>query len=510
MTRKPLKKQPSTITSIAVTVVFVFSGKKTIFESEEVERLLGWRIFRPSPGEVAKIVSCNELREIAHLRDNSYMYLLKAIPPISPEEAGLLVSVIGEYRDSVERGGSFDVRSTLDGYCASKLLELGQAQENYLRRALESMISKAGMLTEFLGDDSLEEIAVIGTGKSRPVYVFDESFGWMRTNLYFSSNEELRNIINAVGSQVGRRVTLRNPGLNAVLHDGSRINACVEPAAVSGPNITIRRSRKRQHTPCSLAAVGSASLDQMAFLWMAMQADCSVLVCGNTGSGKTTLLSTLFSFVPGQERVVIVEETPEITVPHRHTVRLGTAEGIEIGMRELITSTLRMRPDRVVVGEVRNREELGAFIDTLLAGQGKGSYATFHAQSAREAVARMKNLGAMEMDLLALDLIITQKRWSTYSNGSAHEERRLTELCETVENGTRVCARKLFEYDFRAKQFRRTGSGERINEKICRAFRISENGLWEELEQRKLFLSSLHGIGREEFFDAIGHYGKSC
>ncbi len=343
------------------------------FSSVEIEKALGWRAFGFAESEKAKTLSSNPVREIIELKGGKKFYILKSIPEISSEEAMLLRSVIEEYRNSPQNETHFDAEQELLSYCEDNFFDADKEQLSYLKKILKAMACESGIISGFLEDESLEEIVVIGLGKAKPIHVFDSVFGWLPANIYFSSAEELRNIINAMASPLGRRITMQSPRLNAVLKDGSRLNACIEPASLSGPAITIRKFRAKPLTPADLQAMGSCSHEQMAFLWMAMQADCSLLVCGNTGSGKTTLLNSLFNFVPQEERIIIIEETPEINVPHSHLIRLGTAEGIGIGMGELIENTLRMRPDRVVAGEVRNGEELCAFIDTLLAGQGKGS-----------------------------------------------------------------------------------------------------------------------------------------
>ena len=237
-----------------------------------------------------------------------------------------------------------------------------------------------------------------------------------------------------------------------------------------------------------------------------MQADCSIMVCGNTGSGKTTLLNSIFSFVPASDRVILVEETPEMRVPHTHFARLTTSEGIELGMRELIVNTLRMRPDRVLVGEVRDPKELSAFMDTLLAGQGKGSYATFHAQSAEEAVARMRNLGAMEMDIAALDLIVVQKRWSSYSGKTKKEERKAVEVCAPSRRRGRLALETVFSYDYETAQFAFRGSAKGIFAKISRSFSKGPQWARSEMERRSEFIESLRGKSWGEFFEAVQNY----
>ena len=258
-------------------------------------------------------------------------------------------------------------------------------------------------------NENLEEIACIGTGKEKEILVYHNAFGWLKTNLYFSREDFAKELINKMGRVSGRRLSLKNPVLNAVLGNGDRLNASINPVAHQNINFTIRRFRQNPFTLLDLINLKTMSAESLAFLWLALQAAGSILICGNTGSGKTTTLNALFSFLPKDERVIIVEETPEVNVPQEHAVRLKTSE--HISMQSLITETLRMRPDRVIVGEIRSTKEVSAFIDTILAGQGKGSFATFHAQSADECLSRLNALGIDKGYLESIDLIIVQKRW---------------------------------------------------------------------------------------------------
>ncbi|HIH10054.1 MAG TPA: CpaF family protein [Candidatus Diapherotrites archaeon] len=475
-------------------------------ETEQAELALGWGIISIAGPHISKFFSRGHQRDIAQLNSGKKIYIIRAIPQLSAQEAKLLAKIIHEYR-AMPRSCYLRPQEILESYCTKNFLEIEDGQKEYLCRALANACHAQGILTELLADESLEEIAVIGTGRSKPVYVFDSSFGWLETNVYFSCVQEIKDTVNSMAGAIGRRVTLQKPLLNAYLPGGERLNACTEPAALAGAAVTIRKFKSSPLTPSDIIQSGCAGEGEMAFLWMALQADCSALVCGNTGSGKTTLLNSLFSFIPSEERIVIVEETPEINIPQRHCVKLAVAEGIDLSVQQLITNTLRMRPDRVVVGEVRSREEAGAFIDTLLAGQGKGCYATFHAQSATDCLRRLSALGVHEIDLEALDLIITQRRWSVYSGGQAREERKMTQICESEAGKPgKLALREIFRYSFKEKEFMCVKKPQRAYEKIMRAFSLSYNELESELQRRAQFLLSHRGEGHEQFFSAIQGY----
>ncbi|MBU1120615.1 Flp pilus assembly complex ATPase component TadA, partial [Candidatus Micrarchaeota archaeon] len=395
------------------------------------------------------------------------------------------------------KGIKKEIYFTLMDYCERNLIELEEEQEEYLLGLLESMIYSFGPLTSILRNDEIEEISVIGLGEMKPVRIFDRSFGWMKTNLYYCSETTVKDLVNKMARGIGRRLTLQTPKLNAVLPDGSRINAMIPPVSFSGPTLTIRKFKKKPFTPIELIENKTFSLELMAFIWMALQTDTSVLVVGNTGSGKTSSLNALFCFIPKEERIVVVEETPEIILPQKHLIKLSIAENLGIGMQELITDTLRMRPDRVIVGEIRSREEVGAFIDTLLAGQGKGSYATFHAQSAKEAIVRLEKLGVMEIDLGSIDLVLVQKRWNQINKGkgASKEMRRIVEVSEVNGGEEGIKLRELYSFNHKRNKLQQKNESEKVLEKIKNCFRMNEKEVRKELSKRK---KQLKKFGREK------------
>jgi Flp pilus assembly CpaF family ATPase len=213
-----------------------------------------------------------------------------------------------------------------------------------------------------------------------------------------------------------------------VLDDGSRVHASMPP--ISGCELTIRKFGSEPLSPFSLLSLGTYNAKTLSILSLALQADLSVLFAGNTASGKTSSLNALLSFVPSSERVLLIEETPEISLPHPHQLRLMPFPESGIGMVELVRDSLRMRPDRVVVGEIRGAEEVRALVESALSGQAKGCYSTFHAQSSRDALLRMRMMGCLEADLEGIDLFVVQRRVSTYDrrNRKLGEERKVTEI----------------------------------------------------------------------------------
>ncbi|CAB50295.1 ATPase, T2SS/T4P/T4SS family [Pyrococcus abyssi] len=220
-----------------------------------------------------------------------------------------------------------------------------------------------GKLDPLVRDDNLEEIMVIGI--DRPVYVWHRRFGMCKTNIVFKTERELLTIIERIAREVGRRIDQQNPLLDARLPDGSRVNATLPPISLDGPTLTIRKFKKDPLTIIDLIKFRTLSSDVAAFLWLLVDGlgvkPANILVAGGTGSGKTTTLNSLAMFIPPSERVISIEDTAELQLPIEHWVRLETrppnVEGKgEITMDDLVKNTLRMRPDRIIVGEVRGPE----------------------------------------------------------------------------------------------------------------------------------------------------------
>ena len=406
----------------------------------------------------------------------------------SYQEAKLLDSVAKAYRE-MAKNDDVDIGAVFDDYCEESGLLLDGEQREGLLQLMRNEIHGLSVLERMLADDSLEEIAVNGTGV--PVRVYKRGVGWLNADISFTGEKRIVDMINRIARGLGRRITLQKPRLNASLPDGSRLHAAIPPVA-KAPTMTIRKFKKNPMTARELVDNGTITAEAMAFLWMAMQCDLNVLVAGTTGSGKTTTLNTLAAFIPPRERVIVVEETPEISIPHENVVRLTVNEGLGLKMGELVADTLRMRPDRIIVGEVRTAEEAGALMDTMLAGQGKGSIATFHALSGREAINRMRNLGVGDMDMAAVDLIVVQKRWDNYSRSEQkiREMRRVMEISEITAEGGKAAANVLFGYDH-GKDKLVGDAGGKVLEKMKNTFSLGEQELFEELARRERVIRGL-------------------
>ena len=412
---------------------------------------------------------------------------------LSSDEKEVIEEVCKEFSDTVkdeviENGAVAReiINKLLVQHLNKNRISADEEQIKYLTDAIFLATYAYGPLTYLLEDDMLEEIAVVGLGT--PIYVFHREKGWLDTNVMFTERDALIDIINKMSRKIGRRITLQNPRLNAVLPDGSRLHATIEP--VSDLELTIRKFKKVPLTVRDLVKTGY-NADLLAFLWLIFQNDKNIIVCGNTAAGKTTTLNALFSFVPITERIVLLEETPEIVIPHKHQVKMKTNPSLGIRMKDLIEDSLRMRPDRVIIGEVRSKEEILAMIESMNAGQARGCYATMHAHSAKELVSRLRYNEVMPSDFSAIDLVIVQRRFLRFSGGKVKETRKVVEVCELAESRGGITIHHLFQYDPKKDTVVRTPAKSRVIEEIAFANGWAESKIYEEIARRSNYLKAI-------------------
>lgn len=318
-------------------------------------------------------------------------------------------------------------------------------------RLIQDILDEAiglGPLEKLLVDPSISEVMV-----NAPDQVFIERHGRLeRTGVSFTGDQAIRAVIDRIVAPLGRRIDESSPMVDARLADGSRVNAIVPPLAIKGPTITIRRFNRRQWRPHELVAMGCLSAPMMAFLEVCVTQRRNLIVSGGTGSGKTTLLNVLSELIPDRERLVTIEDAAELRLHHQNLVSLearpANAEGRgAVTIRDLVRNSLRMRPDRIIVGECRGGEALD-MLQAMNTGH-DGSLTTLHANSSRDVVSRLETMVLMsgvelpvaairDQIASAIDIIVHQSR---LSDGS----RRISEIVEVtgVEAG-RIQMQPLF------------------------------------------------------------------
>jgi len=287
-----------------------------------------------------------------------------------------------------------------------------------------------GPISRFLMDESVSEVMVNG-----PKQVYVERSGKLQlTDASFEDNKHVMRIIEKIVSPLGRRIDESSPMVDARLPDGSRVNAIIPPLAIDGPSITIRKFSKKPLEMSNLTGYGTLTPEMALFIEACIKARLNIVVSGGTGSGKTTTLNVLSSFIPDDERIVTIEDAAELQLRQDHVVRLESkAANVEgkgaITIRELVKNSLRMRPDRIVIGEVRGGEALD-MLQAMNTGH-DGSLTTGHANSPRDMLSRLETMVLMSgMDLpvraireqvsSAIDVIVQQSRMKDGSRKITH------------------------------------------------------------------------------------------
>ena len=290
-------------------------------------------------------------------------------------------------------------RAELADIVAGEQLALSTSERNRLIDEIGADVLGYGPLENLLADPSVTEIMV-----NRHDQIYVERYGRLyESSLRFTGEPQLRRVIERIVAKVGRRIDESSPLVDARLEDGSRVNAIIPPLAVNGASLTIRKFASTPFTSDDLIGFGTLTREVATVLDAAVRAKLNIIVSGGTGTGKTTLLNVLSAFIPSDERIITIEDAVELQLQQNHVVRLESRppniEGRgEITIRDLVRNSLRMRPDRIVVGEVRGAETLD-MLQAMNTGH-EGSISTIHANSPRDAVSRMETLVLMAgMDL---------------------------------------------------------------------------------------------------------------
>ncbi len=366
---------------------------------------------------------------------------------------------------------------------------------NKLSRKILRDITGYGEIDPLIQDDDLEEIMIIGINK--PVFVYHRSYGMMKTNITFTNEQDLLDLIDTIARQINRRIDQESPILDGRLTDGSRINATIPPISADGPSLTIRKFRKDPFTIVDLINSKTISVELAAFFWLCFDGlgvkSANAIISGGTSSGKTTTLNALSAFINPSERIITIEDTLELQIPHEHVIRMETRVANvenkgELTMNDLVKNSLRQRPDRIIVGEVRAEEAITLF--TAL-NTGHSGFGTLHSNDARETITRLTNepMSVPEIMIQAIDFIIMQNRIYTPSGKSF---RRISEVAEVVgiEEGV-VQLNKIFQWTPETDTIDNVSITSKTLSQIANLSGKSMNELYHEIEKREMVLSHM-------------------
>ncbi|CAI9413815.1 hypothetical protein ANOBCDAF_03043 [Pleomorphomonas sp. T1.2MG-36] len=377
-----------------------------------------------------------------------------------------------------------EIRDIVGDIISLKAVVMSISEQEELLDDICNDVLGYGPLEPLLARDDIADIMVNGANAT-----FIEVAGKMvKTGVRFRDNVQLMNICQRIVSQIGRRVDEASPICDARLPDGSRVNVIAPPLAIDGPTLTIRKFKKDKLTLPQLVKFGSITPEGATILEIIGRCRCNVLISGGTGSGKTTLLNCLTAYIEPTERIITCEDAAELQLQQPHVVRLETrppnleGEG-QVTMRDLVKNCLRMRPERIIVGEVRGPEAFD-LLQAMNTGH-DGSMGTLHANTPREAISRIESMISMggytlpsktvrEMIVTSIDVIIQAAR---LRDGS----RRITHITEVMGlEGDVVITQDLFVYDI----------------------------VGEEADGRLIGRHRSTGIGRPRFWDRARYYGE--
>ena len=374
-----------------------------------------------------------------------------------------------------------ELRQILGTVLLGTELPLNRQERELMVEELLDEVTGLGPLEPLLRDQSISDILV---NTYSTVYV--ERFGKLElTGVRFRDNEHLTQIINRIVARVERRVDESSPMADARLADGSRVNAIIPPLAIDGPIMSIRRFGGKPLRFKDMLKIGSITPEMVGFLGACVQARLNILISGGTGTGKTTMLNAMSSFIPDGERIVTIEDAAELQMQQRHVVRLETRppniEGRgEVLPRDLVKNALRMRPDRIVIGECRGGEVLD-MLQAMNTGH-EGSMTTVHANTPRDSLARVESM--VGMGSVSLSEALTRQTIARAINiivqltRGTDGKRRISSVSEiTGMEGTVITVQEIFKFDQRGVdkegkilgEYRATGLRAKAMEKIERA-----------------------------------------
>ncbi len=377
--------------------------------------------------------------------------------------------------------------------------------KNYFRTSKQEMLDVLsgivlhdmyglGDIEILLGDDMLEEIAI--NSSKTPITVYHRVYGWLKTNFYPGTEEEISNYSSQIGRKIGREITTLKPILDAHLLSGDRVNATLSPISSEGNTLTIRRFARQPWTLVDFIGKSHTMNAEMgAFLWLAMQYELNVIVAGGTASGKTSTLNTLLAMVPGYHRIISIEDVREIILPKflewnwvPMVTRAPNPEGLgEVTMLDCMITSLRMRPDRIIIGEIRQKKEAEVMMEAIETGH--SIYSTIHANSAYQVLRRLAEppMSVPPMQIEQIDLVVTQFRDRKTNRRRTYE---IAEL-EQTSTGKGLQVNTIYKWAPRTDTWEKLNKPTKIMTILNLHTGLTENEIEKEISEREKILKWL-------------------
>ena len=436
------------------------------------------------------------------------------VPKLEPGTAAFLKEIQPELLKKVTISTQEALNIKMAEQLKGKFLEMGMQLikkgmpnlpaakvEMIARRMVQDMLGM-GDVEFLLRDDSIEEVCI--NGALQPIWIYHRKHGWMRTNLSLESENQIWNYASGIARGVGRQITTKTPMLDAYLSSGDRVNATIFPISYFGNTITIRKFARKPWTITDYIRTKTVSTEVAALLWLATQYEMNIIVAGGTGAGKTSLLNVLSMFIPENQRVISIEQTREIALPSYLqwvplVVRESTGEGAgSVGMLDLMVNTLRMRPDRMIVGEIRRAEEAEVLFEAMHTGH--SVYATLHAETVYETINRLINppISVQPLTLQSLHLIVAMYR---DRRGGI---RRVYEVGEIVPHQNTVKGNVLYRWHPSEDRILPENKSVRLMEAIKTYTNMSDSDLQADLKEKRAVLEWMH----EKGIDSVEEVGK--
>lgn len=384
-----------------------------------------------------------------------------------------------------------------------ELPETNEDTKNILIGNLLHEMLGLGDIEILLNDQHLEEIVV--NGSDEPAWVYHKELGWLKTDITFEDEDTVYNYASEIGRRVGKNISSLHPLLDAHLPSGDRTNATLYPISTQGNTITIRKFARDPWTITDFIRNGTIDREVAAFLWLCLQYELNLIVSGGTGAGKTSLLNVLMPFIPPNQRVLSIEDTREVSLPEfLHWVPLTTREPNPEGkggvsMLDLLVNALRMRPDRILVGEIRKQQQAEVLFEAMHTGH--SVYSTLHADTAEQTVRRLVNppidVPETMVDAVDVNVVMFRDRRRNF--------RRAMEVAEVTEkDGEELSAEVIYEWQSKEDEIEKKQESKAIYNTLNLHTGMTREEMDQSIEEKKQILKWME----EKEVDDVDQVGK--